>query len=218
MRLRVIERLFAALSCARGSRIFHPRGTVHAAQAVLFESFPAILAGPFEAEFRLSRAFGLPSQVGDFFGLAVRIYPEDGPPADLLFASSFTGALGKWVPQPHRQSSTRLTFSSLLPYETMTRPGRKLVLGATVRPPTGLTWETIIATHTPPVAISLWSASPLGRPRPCGYIVTTDRPPHEPPRSLRFNPWHAPPGLQPAGLINKLRDPAYRGSQQGRHA
>ncbi len=35
---------------------------------------------------------------------------------------------------------------------------------------------------------------------------------------LRFDPWHAGPGLRPVGVLNRVRRPAYRASQQGRGA
>jgi hypothetical protein len=91
----VVESLFAALSSARGTRIFHPEGSVHCAEAHIFDCFPGLLHGTFPADFRLSRAFGLPSELGDFYGLAVRLYGDRHGVADLLFASSFDGAAGK---------------------------------------------------------------------------------------------------------------------------
>jgi hypothetical protein len=34
-------------------------------------------------------------------------------------------------------------------------------------------------------------------------------------RRLRFNPWNSGGGIRPLGVLNALRDPAYRGSQMG---
>ena len=59
----LVESVFAALSSARGSRIFHPEGSVHRAEAEIYDAFPGLLRGRFRAEFRLSRAFGLPTAV-----------------------------------------------------------------------------------------------------------------------------------------------------------
>jgi hypothetical protein len=180
-------------------------------------AFPGLLHGTFPADFRLSRAFGLPSELGDFYGLAVRLYGDRHGVADLLFASSFDGAAGKWLPRPHRRTRNKLTLSSLLPYETTNEPGRRMLLGARVTPPVGMRWETMIASDAPPSAISLWAAGLVGRPHTGGYLTSTAPAPRARETRLRFNPWHAPPGLQPAGVINRLRDPAYRGSQRGRN-
>ena len=35
-------------------------------------------------------------------------------------------------------------------------------------------------------------------------------------RRLRFNPWNSGGGIRPVGLLNSLREAAYRGSQAGR--
>jgi len=148
----------------------------------------------------------------------VRLFRDDTAVGDLLFASSCDGAIGKWVPRPHRLTGETVTLSGLLPYATTTAPHRRVVLGGTVTPPPGVTWETMIASDTPPAAVRIWSAEPLRVPRFCGRLDGFIPGSRTPGATIRFNPWHAPPGLRPAGLINKLRDPAYRGSQQGRSA
>jgi hypothetical protein len=204
------------MSSARGARIFHPEGSVHVGEAQLYDAFPGSLSGMLQAEYRLSRAFGLPTWIGDFYGLAVRLYPGDASFADLLFASSFEGALGKWMPRPHHRSGRAVILSSLLPYATTA--GQLVWLGASVTPPRGLTWDTMIATDAAPAAIRLCAADLLHRPTTCGHLHRSVSEPQDRGTALRFNPWHAPPGLRPAGWINALRDPAYRGSQRGRAA
>jgi hypothetical protein len=212
----LIEGAFAALSSARGRRVFHPDGSVHVGRARLYDVFPGCLRGEVRVELRLSRAFGLPSKVGDFYGLAVRVYRDQAPAGDLLFATSFLGGFGKWVPRPHRQPCQSVALSSLLPYATTRGPRQRHVLGAEVTPSADMAWEMMLATDTPPAAIRLWSAPVMGRPRTCGYIDCSGTLAPQAADSLRFSPWNAPPGLRPAGVINRIRDPAYRGSQRGR--
>ncbi|HEY0477646.1 MAG TPA: hypothetical protein VGD37_08985 [Kofleriaceae bacterium] len=211
-----IERIFALFSAARGKRIFHPEGVVWSGRLSVNDSFPGSLRGTLTCEIRLSRAFGLPVAVGDFYGLAIRAYPSDRDVLDLLFASSFGGALGKWVPCPHRNTPPRLTLSALLPYATTAHPRRSVAVGAHVTPGPAVAWESMIRAATPPEAIALWTAAPFGPPIVCGAVDGFALAPPGRGDDLRFNPWHAPPGLRPAGSINKLRRPAYRGSQRGR--
>ena len=55
-----------------------------------------------------------------------------------------------------------------------------------------------------------------GRLTPVGELRLGERLPAETSERLKFNVWHTGGGIRPAGFLQALRDPAYRGSQQAR--
>lgn len=69
---------------------------------------------------RLSRAIGLPEAVPDIHGLAVRVHTADGP-ADLLFATTGSGRLTRFLLTPSRDPRSR-PLTTLLPYRTASGP------------------------------------------------------------------------------------------------
>lgn len=78
-----------------------------------------------EVVVRLSRAVGLPTALPDIHGLALRVSLGDNP-ADLLFASTGWGRLGRNVLTFARRPETR-PLTTLLPYRT---DAGAVVLGA----------------------------------------------------------------------------------------
>jgi hypothetical protein len=197
--------LFRRLSASRGVRIFHPRGVAHRA---LFRSAPngldaAVLAEGFEHEalVRLSRGLGFRPPLPDVLGLAVRL-PDvygRGSHQDFLLASSGSGPLGRRMLRPTRRSPAEL-YSSLLPYDVA---GRRVLVGA--RP---------IASG-PTAVFELLVASSTGPWHPVGRLSFAERLDESVARALRFDPWHSGGNIVPAGLANRLRAPAYRGSRRG---
>jgi len=197
--------LFRWLSAARGRRIFHPRAAAYVAR---FTAAPGggvdarIFSGGFEhdALVRLSRGLGLRRPLPDVFGLAFRlpnVYGA-GRHQDFLLASSGDSAAARRLLRPTRGVRTG-TYSSLLPYDA---GGRRLLVGA--RPAANA-----------PDAFEILVATPSGAWRTAARLRLGSRLDTSAARALRFDPWNSGGGLLPAGLINRLRGPAYRGSQHG---
>jgi hypothetical protein len=212
----LIERSFAAGARLRGGRLFHPEAAVFEARARVTEPAHPLAAtlvpdGAAPALVRLSRAFGLPRRLGDVHGLAVRLLEPDGRRrCDLLLATCAGGAVGKWVPAPSR-NSRRLRVSTLLPF----RCGRVTVcVGADVDAPGGV--DDVIAGAARRLSIRLWAAARLQPPRELATVDLLRALDAAAAAHVAFDPFATPPGFAPAGFVNRLRPPAYRGSQRGR--
>lgn len=196
--------LFRWLSARRGRRIFHPRAAAYAAR--LTATAPGLDAVIFsdgfehEALVRLSRGLGVRPPLPDVFGLALRL-PDvygAGRHQDFLLASSGDGAIGRRLLRWTRGARTG-TYSSLLPYDV--GPARLLV-GARPTPGSISAFELLVAVPT-----GGWRIA-------AGLTLKTQLDPSVA-RALRFDPWNSGGGLVPAGLANRLRGAAYRGSQSG---
>ena len=143
---------------------------------------------------RLSRAVGLPDGVPDIHGLALRVLGEDGP-ADLLFATTGTRPVTRFVLTPSRRPRTR-PMTTLLPYRTVTGP---LLLRAE---PAGAD------------AYELSWARPTGRWRPFATLHLESHP-GDP--EISFDPvLHRVPGLEQYPSVRRLREPAYRRARRSR--
>ncbi len=59
-------------------------------------------------------------------------------------------------------------------------------------------------------------ARPWSAWEPAAVVSIEDRLPPGASEGLRFNPAHTGGELQPVGVLNDVRGPAYRGSQEGR--
>lgn len=203
------QTLWGALSAGRAARIFHPDGD--AFEAVLRVRAPArgegrgvaLLDVPAEhrAIVRLSRATGIPRPLPDALGVAIRVPDAHGRGRhqDLLFVTSLDGAVLHHLILP-APFGWRQSLSTILPY----RVGGALRLFGVRRRAED--------------AFDLSVARPLGRWRPFADVLLGDRLPGRVSKRLRFNVWHTGGGIEPVGLLQRLRDPAYRGSQRGRGA
>jgi hypothetical protein len=208
-----VERLFARLSAARGSRIFHPQGIAYRATLHVesgLDGVPLLASGKsHDAVVRFSRGLGLPRGAREFLGLALRIGDEQ----DVLLASSSRAPLVRMVPLPVR-SFFGATLSSLLPFDA---GPRVVFVGARVDgAQTGERdqLDELAASRTVKVT---FAAAELGGPwRPFGRLELDERLPDEAARALRFDAWRCAGGLVPHGRINAVRAPAYRGSRRGR--
>ena len=198
--------LFRRLSASRGRRIFHPSGAAYAASFSVNAQGGSVTAEIFvegfehEAVVRVSRGLGLPRGLPDIFGLALRL-PDVyglGQHQDFLLASSGEGAAGRRLLRPAFGARTGM-YSSLLPYEV---GGQRLLVGARPVP---------CSTN----AFDLLVASPRGRWRVAARLTVGRRLEDAVARELRFHPWNCGGGLTPAGVVNRVRGAAYRGSRQG---
>jgi hypothetical protein len=74
----------------------------------------------------------------------------------------------------------------------------------------------VAAAAAGPIRFVISVARPWGRWSEVAVVTLQERIGANESAQLRFNPWHAGGGVAPAGPINRLRDPAYRGSPSGR--
>ena len=210
--------LFRFLSRERRHRIFHPIGRAYRCEIVVLAETPVAPAGRYSGFVRFSRGIGLPRPLPDVLGLALRIENahEAGHHQDVLLASTFPRRRACYLPIPVT-TFFGTTFSSLLPY----RLGGNLALllaRAPARPSLVLEplEELDRAAAAGPVAFDL-AVAPAGAPWPRVATVTVvERLAEEEASRLRFNPYNTGTEAIPVWLPNRLRDPAYRGSQEGR--
>ncbi len=147
---------------------------------------------------RLSKATPTPPGWPDVFGLAIRLGGRRKP-IDLLLSSSDRRPLLRHLFLPTRGPDA--FYSSLAAYRTSRY--RRLFLGARV--------DRDGSTAT------IAAATRFGRWRPVARLRLGRRLSRRTNARLAFNPVrHTPPDLRPVGLIHRLRDPVYRGSQRGR--
>jgi hypothetical protein len=212
-----VARWAAAL---RGKRLLHPAGATFAATftvtprttlGVPFLDEP----GEYRAVARLSKATSTPSGWPDVLGLAWRVLDAGGPgaPLDLALSSAGHAVVTRHLLVPGRDFAAA-TYTSLLPY----RLGREnRYLGAFPDParsavlPDMDSVRVAVAAH--PLELSVRVARRTG---PWLRIATLrlEQPSDE---DLSINPvTNVLPGLAPAGWLNRLRGPVYRGSQAGR--
>lgn len=203
---RATSRVFGGLSRARGTRVFHPRGVAMAGTARM-TGLGVRLAGRESADVvvRLSRGLGLRHPLPDFNGVAVKFPDAHGPgrDQDLLLVSALRPPVARHVLVPLPSFGSSGT-STILPYRT----------------PDGLVlFRTDPVPHLDvdlPVRIRLQAASLLGPWEPIGELVLVRRLSDATSREVSFDPWNTGDDVVPAGILNRLRRPAYAGSRAGR--
>ncbi|HWG99742.1 MAG TPA: phosphodiesterase [Pilimelia sp.] len=202
-----------AVAAVRRARAVHPRG----------RTFRAILRtrggggygvdlldrpGEYPTLVRLSRGAGLPPAWPDVLGVALRVTGAGGPGADLdlLFSTTADDApLARHLPLPRRRPDA--VYTTVSGYRT--RRGRRYLA---VRPD-----PTAGGAAAVPAALLLAVATRYGPWRVFGRI-TLDAPlPADADAEVAFDPVrHRCAGLDPDGLLWRLRAAAYRGSRHGR--
>jgi hypothetical protein len=210
---RATESVFRRLAAARGRRVFHPDGFAYRAELVVGAGIPGTRAfapgtrSPCVVRFSLG--LGLPAQLGDFLGIAIRLEADQ----DVLLATSASRPPGRFLPLPARSFFGR-TYSSLLPFSV---GDRRLLVAARVAgdpPPTGDAWAELAGASS--LGVELYAAAPFGPWRPIATVTTGERLPDDETQALRFDAWRCEGGLVPWSFVNRLRQPAYRGSRRGR--
>jgi hypothetical protein len=208
--------VFAALSAARGRRIFHPQGITFDGRLRVeaFEPGASVLerGAVHDVIVRFSRALGTPRGRPDFLGLALRVADQQ----DLLLASSTATPLLRYVPLP-AQTFAGTTFSSLLPFAI---DRRICIAGARVHhvraDADDQLAEVAAAASRAPVAVTLALADVGRRWRRVAGVELGERMSDGDAATVAFDSWICEGGLVPRGRINALRTPAYRGSRRGR--
>ena len=209
---------YRTLSRLRRKRGFHPFGVGFAARlAPVGEGGfgVPVLEREAEVEVRLSRSLGLPEQLPEPYGLALRI-PDAygaGKHQDFLLVTSASPPVGRHALLPAR-GFCDLPYSTLLPYRVR---GEKVVIGArglASRP--GPTLGDLRTRERGGLEFELAIAGLTGGWRPVARLELGERLPPEHTERLHFDPTNTGGGLELAGLLNKLRGPAYGASQEGR--
>lgn len=204
---RPLAIVLGALAAARRARAFHPVGrAVHATVHVDEGPHPLdALTGTHRAIVRTSRGAGLPASLPDVHGVALRLLGAPGSDGsgddsvlDLPLASAGDGRVSRHLLRPGRDPF-RPTYSSLAPYAD--GAGDRFVVGARFR--TFADLELLVA-------------RPPGPWRPVGSVHLGAALADDAAEALGFDPFTCPPSIEPVGLVNELRRPAYRASQARR--
>lgn len=197
-------RALAAITSGLGSVLarvkpLHPVGDLFDATVTVHGASPNTgvpfidVAGEHRAVVRVSRAIGLPAAMPDIAGLALRLELADGGVADLLFASTGSGAVSRFLLTPRRPGRTG-DLTSLLPYRAPTGP-----VVFRVRPAGERTYEMA------------WAA-PTGAWRSFALLTLGARR-HDP--SYSFDPVvNTLPSLPQYRWVARLREPAYYAARE----
>lgn len=189
-------------SLRAAAKPLHPTGEVYAGRLSRRGSDPKSPTGvawidePGEDEVivRLSRALGLPEALPDIHGLALRVAAPGGP-ADVLFASTGTNRLARFVLTASRDPRGR-PMTTLLPYRT---PSGPLLLRAT---------------HAAGDTFDLSWARPSGDWHSFATLRLEDR---EGDPQISFDPiLNQLPGLSQYPAVLRLREPSYLRARRSR--
>jgi hypothetical protein len=214
------RRLFRFLSRERRHRIFHPVGRAYRSEVVVDAETPLAPVGTYTGVVRLSRGVGIPRPLPDVLGLALRIEAAHGAGRhqDLLLASTFPRRRVAYLPVPVTSFFGPL-FSSLLPFRLDGELALVLARSTAPQPPERKLEplaEVEQASPTASVRFDL-AVGPVARPgRRFGTVELGERLSSEQASRVRFNPYNTGTRAELVWLPNRLRDPAYRGSQEGR--
>lgn len=216
--------VLAGLAAVRRGKAVHPHGLVFEAKLVIGSVPPGLeradlfaTPGQRAAIVRFSRSVGVPRPLPDLLGMSVRVLDAYGAGRhqDFLMVTSVDAPVAHHVFLPARDAQQR-PYSSSLPYRV---GDRTLLVGALPRPDSprpqdGNELERLVsAAATQRLVFDLAVAEVWGRFEPVAELrVGAPLPPEA--DALRFNPWHTGGGIEPTGLINRLRDYAYPLSQR----
>jgi hypothetical protein len=212
-----VQRLFKELSRLRRKRVFHPFGVGFVARYTpLGEPVGApALDAESEPLVRLSRSAGLPESLPDPCGLALRMAGAYGSDRhqDLLLVSSGAAPGARHTLLPSRGFCDR-PYSTVLPYRLR---GEMVMLGArALAPAPGPKLADLRERELGGLEFEILLANLSGEWRATGRLVLGERLPPRQTERLGLDPTNTGGGLELAGLLNRLRGPTYRASQEGR--
>ncbi len=216
--------VLASLAWLRSGKAVHPHGVTYAAELSIdgADAAPGAstllsTAATHPALVRFSRSVGLPRPLPDLLGVAVRVPDAYGPGRhqDLLAVSSAEAPVLRHIFLPSADVQQRL-YSSSLPYragEDTFVIGVRPVAGSP-RPSEGDEFDRLArAAATGALRFELVIATATGRFERVGELGIRSQLP-DAFDALRFNPFNCGGGLEPAGMLNRLRDYAYPLSQR----
>jgi hypothetical protein len=215
--------VLAAIAAVRRAKAVHPHGAGYAARLVVHGA-PAAPAGAallctaaeHRAVVRFSRSLGLPRPVPDLLGISIRVLDAHGPGRhqDFLLVTSADIPVVHHVFLPARDVQQR-PYSSSLPY----RAGRDVFLVGALphadspRPEGRTELDRLrAAAATGRLRFHLAVAPVMGRFTPVAEL-RIGAPLPAVLDALRFDPWNTGGGLEPAGVLNRMRRYAYPMSQ-----
>lgn len=214
----------AGVAAIRRGKAVHPHGAVYEAELVVPSHRGALArtelfgtSGRRPALVRFSRSLGLPRPLPDLLGMSLRV-PDAygrGRHQDFLMVTSVDAPVLHHLFVPATDVQQR-PYSSSLPY----RAGdRTFLVGALPRSQSprfaaGDELERLAAAAaTGALVFDLAVADVWGRFCPAAELRVGNALPPEA-DALPFNPWNTGGGLEPIGLLNRLRDYAYPLSQR----
>ena len=209
---------YRTLSRLRRKRGFHPFGVGFSARLTPQGgggSGAAVFERESEVVVRLSRALGLPEWLPEPYGLAIRFPDAYGPDAhqDFLLVTSASPPGGRHTLLPAR-GFCDLPYSTVLPYRLR---GKTVLLGARgLAPRPGPKLGDLRERRAGGFGFELAIAGLTGAWKPVARLELGERLPPERTEQLQFDPTNSGGGLELAGLLNRLRGPAYSASQEGR--
>ena len=205
----VLGAVFGAAALVRRTKPLHPAGRV--GEGTLRITAPQgelgvpLLAGEGShgCVVRWSRAMGLPSPAPDFEGLAVRFHH---PTADLLFASTGTGAITRFLLVP-RPAGSHGPQTTLLPVATA---AGSLIFRVT--PAEGAFGDAATSADEPPSRFDLAVAHSGSGWTTVGVLDVV----WGPDVPMRFDPVENQlPGTEQYPAVRALREPAYFMARRG---
>jgi len=216
--------VFGSLARLLGTRPLHPAGVAFEAELVVDE--PRLRGarlfarrGRRAAYVRFSRGFGLPEPVPELMSMAIKVPDAYGPgrAQDLLLAATGDRPVLRHV---FAWGGTHLdrSYSTVLPF----RVGeRTMLLGAVprrdgLRRRPGDLPELEAAASAGELAFDLRVATPLGPWRTVARLEVGRRLGDEEEDALAFNSSRSGGGIEPVGLINRVRGAAYDAAAAGR--
>lgn len=218
-----IGAVLAAVAAARGGKAVHPSGVVYDARLVVDAAAAAprasqLLGRPAQHRvlMRFSRSLGMPRPIPDLLGVSLRVVDAYGPAGhqDFMLVSSVDLPVLHHIFVPAADAQQR-PYSSSLPY----RAGDETFLvgvvpdAASPRPPGDDEFHRLQrAADTGRLTFGLAVAPVSGRFRRVGTLHVEQRLPQIT-DALRFSPFNCGGGLEPVGVLNRLRDYAYPLSQ-----
>jgi hypothetical protein len=220
----VVGGALAGIARLRGGKAVHPHGVTYGARLHIDGNAAApaasdllSTAGERHAIVRFSRSLGLPRPLPDLLGMSIRVPGAygDGHHQDFLLVTSADAPILHHIFLPARDVQQR-PYSSSLPYRAADRTfliGTRPLSGSP-RPGGGDEFERLArAAETGALRFELVIAAKLGRFARVGLLEITERL-DDTFDALRFSPFNTGGGLEPVGVLNRLRDYAYPLSQR----
>lgn len=219
---RCLSFVSAGVAQLRQGRPLHPKGRTYAATVRRQGARTGVPwlddTGSAAVLVRVSRAIGLPRQVRDIYGIAIRItlshngshdgsHTSEGNTgqqvADLLFASTGDTRVGRFVLQPRPELAAG-PLTTLLPVRTEAGP---LLLRLTPRDSSAIVAGTGLPDLTLSYAVGTGPWNPLGSVEFGAEIAGHENDRHDPVE-------HQLPGQQQYPWVRMLREPAYRSARR----